>query len=344
MNRVSASILPGMKRLAPAALAVVALVVVAAACTPAGRPPPNPPPGGGPPPGASTGDQNGPLNGCPVFPADNPWNTDISNTTTYPVLSNSSQIVSQVLADDSNQNLHADFGGGGAYGIPYVTVPGTQPSVPINYTEFGSESDPGPFPIPLGAPVEGGSSSTGDRHVIAIDRDHCRLYELYHGYPQQSSWNAGSGATWDLTSDAVRPAGWTSADAAGLPIFLGLARYDDVTSGAINHALRFTVHTTYRGYVYPARHCASSNTNPNEPAMGMRFRLKASYSLAGFHGEALVVLQALKKYGMIVADNGTSWYITGAADARWDDTDLDQLKSVPGNQFDVVNTGAVTAC
>jgi hypothetical protein len=196
MNRVWASILPSMRRrLAPAGLLVVALVVVAAACTPFGRPPQNPPPGGGPPPGASTGDQNGPLNGCPVFPANNPWNTDISNTTAYPPLTNSAAMVNQVLADDSNQKLHADFGGGGAYGIPYVTVPGTEPTVPINYTEFGSESDNGPFPIPLGAPVEGGSASSGDRHVISVDRDNCRLYELYHGYPQQSSWNAGSGAT-----------------------------------------------------------------------------------------------------------------------------------------------------
>jgi hypothetical protein len=314
----------------PRRLAVLLALLVAAACAPA--------PSGGPPPGPATGDQNGPLNGCPVFPADNPWNASVA---TAPVLPNSQAIVDEVLADEpGNQNLHADFGGGGAYGIPYVTVPGSQAPVGINYTEYPGESDAGPFPVPLGAPVEGGS----DRHVITVDRDHCRLFELYHGVAQSNYWDAGSGATWDLRSNALRPAGWTSADAAGLPIFPGLARYDDVSGGAINHALRFTVHTTFRGYVAPARHCASSNTNPNEPAMGMRFRLKAGFSLAGYTGQALVVLQALKTYGMIVADNGTSWYITGAADARWDDNDLNQLKTVPGSQFDVVDTGSVTAC
>ena len=314
----------------PTRLAVVlAVLVAAAACTPAPS---------GPPPSSATGDQNGPLNGCPVFPSDNPWNTSIA---TAPVLANSPAIVNQVLADEpGNQNLHADFGGGGAYGIPYVTVPGTETPVAVNYTEYPNESDPGPFPIPLGAPVEAGS----DGHVITVDRDHCRLYELYHGVARRNSWDAGSGATWDLRSNALRPAGWTSADAAGLPIFPGLARYDDVSSGAINHALRFTVHTTYRGYVTPARHCASSNTNPNEPAMGTRFRLKAGFSLAGYRGQAVVVLQALKTYGMIVADNGTSWYITGAADGRWDDNDLNQLKTVPGSQFEVVNTGPITSC
>jgi hypothetical protein len=254
---------------------------------------------------------------------------------------NSAAIVQQVLADEpGNQYLHADFGGGGAYGIPYVTVPGTQPAVDVHYTEYPSESDPGPFPVPVGAPVERGS----DGHVIAVDRDHCRLYELYHGVARSSSWDAGSGATWDLRSDALRPAGWTSADAAGLPIFPGLARYDEVSGGAIHHALRFTVHTTARGYVAPARHCASSNPSPNEPAMGMRFRLRAGFPLTGYTGQALVVLQALQTYGMIVADNGTSWYVTGAADTRWDDHDLDQLKTVPGSQFEVVDTGPVTSC
>ena len=307
---------------------VLVLVAVAAACTP-------PAPSAPPPP---TGDQNGSLGSCPVFPADNAWNTDVSGDAP---LSNSTQIVNQVLADDpGNQFLHADFGGGGAYGIPYVTVPGTEPLVPINYTAYGDESDPGPFPIPLGAPIEQGS----DAHVIAVDRDHCRLYELYNASPAGNQWNAGSGATWDLRSDALRPAGWTSADAAGLPIFPGLVRYDEVTAGAIRHALRFTVRVTQDGYVAPARHCASSNLNPNEPAMGMRFRLKATFPLTGYTGEALVVLQALKTYGMMVADNGTSWYITGASDARWNDNDLNQLKTVPGSAFEVVNTGAVTTC
>jgi len=308
---------------------VLAIVIAAAACTPVG--------GGGPPGGPQpTGDQNGPLNGCPVFPADNAWNTNISTT---PVRSDSLNIVNQVLADQPGAAfLHADFGGGGAYGIPYVTVPASLGRVPVNFTEFGSESDPGPYAAPLGAPIEGGS----DAHVIAVDRDNCQLYEMYHASPANGYWNAGSGATWNLRSDALRPAGWTSADAAGLPIFPGLARYDEVSSGAIHHALRFTVDQTQRGYVTPARHFASSSSNPNRPAMGMRFRLKASFDLTPYHGEALVVLQALKTYGMIVADNGTNFYITGAADSRWNDGDLNQLKSVPGSQFEVVNTGTVT--
>jgi hypothetical protein len=316
---------PRPLRLAPVAV----VLLVAVACTPIG--------GGVPPRGPQpTGDQNGPLNGCPVFPADNAWNTDIS---TVPLRSNSSAIVSQVLADQPGAGfLHADFGGGGAYGIPYVTVPASLGRVPVNFTEFPAESDPGPYAAPLGAPIEGGS----DAHVIAIDRDNCQLFEMYHSSPANGSWNAGSGATWNLRSDALRPAGWTSADAAGLPIFPGLARFDEVSSGAIHHALRFTVDQTQRGYVAPARHFASSSSNPNRPAMGMRFRLRASFDLTPYHGEALIVLQALKTYGMIVADNGTNWYVTGAADSRWDDNDLNQLKNVPGAAFDVVDTGPVT--
>jgi hypothetical protein len=307
---------------------VLAVLTIAAACTPVASSP-------APAPTASdTGDQNGSLGSCPVFPADNAWNTDIS---TLPLRANSTAIVNQVLADGPGI-VHADFGGGGAYGIPYVTVPGTHPQVPITFNEFAGESDPGPYPVPLGAPIEGGS----DRHVIAIDRDHCQLYELYHATSAGDHWVAGSGATWNLRSDALRPAGWTSADAAGLPIFPGLARYDEVTSGAIHHALRFTVDQTQRGYVAPARHFASSSSNPNRPAMGMRFRLKASFDLSGYHGEALVILQALKTYGMIVADNGTNFYVTGASDPRWDDNDLNQLKTVPGSQFEVVDTGPVT--
>ena len=305
---------------------VVVLGLLAAACAPVSAPSPAPAP--------PSGVQNGSLGGCPVFPSDNAWNTDVSG---FPVRSDSTAIVDQVLADGPG-SLHADFGGGGAYGIPYVTVPGTQPPVPINFTLYPDESDPGPYPVPLDAPIEGGS----DRHVIAVDTGHCQLYELYDATPSGGGWDAGSGATWNLRSDALRPAGWTSADAAGLPIFPGLARYDEVSSGAIHHALRFTVDRTQAGYVAPARHFASSDTNPDEPAMGMRFRLKASFDLSPYHGEALVILQALKTYGMIVADNGTNFYISGAADSRWDDADLDQLKSVPGSAFEVVDTGPVT--
>ncbi len=304
---------------------LIAGVFVMAACTPGGGTTPGP---------AHTGNQNGPLGSCPVFPADNPWNTDIS---TLAPRSDSAAIVRQVLADGPS-NLHADFGGGGAYGIPYVTVPASEPGVPVNFTEFGNESDPGPYSVPLGAPVEGGS----DAHAIGIDRDNCRLYEMYHASPANGYWNAGAGATWDLRSNAVRTAGWTSADAAGLPIFPGLVRFDEVAAGAIRHALRFTVNSTQRGYVFPGRHFASSDSNPLKPAMGMRFRLRANFNLTPYHGEALIVLRALKTYGMIVADNGTNWYITGAADSRWDDTDLNQLKTVAGSAFDVVNTGTVT--
>ena len=273
-----------------------------------------------------------------MFPADNAWNTE--HLGAVPLRAELDAIVNQVLADRPwQQFLHADFGGGGAYGIPYVTVPGTEPTVPIDFTLYGDESDPGPYPIPLGAPIEKGS----DRHVIAIDtRPAASLYELCDATPDGDHWDAGSGATWNLRSDALRPAGWTSADAAGLPIFPGLARYDEVASGAIHHAFRFTVNETQAGYVAPARHFASSDTDPDVPAMGMRFRLKASFDLTPYHGEALVILQALKTYGMIVADNGTNFYITGAADPRWDDTDLDQLKSVPGSAFEVVDTGPVT--
>src|SRR5260370_11230164 len=206
----------------------VAALLVSGAC---GRTSCGPNGGGSPPPGASTGDQNGPLNGCPVFPANNPWNANVS---TLPLRSNSSVIVQQVLADGPGF-LHADFGGGGAYGIPYVTVPATEPQVPVNFTEYPNESDPGPYAIPLGAPVEGGG--VGDAHAIGVDRDNCRLYELYHASPQNGSWNAGSGATWDLRSNAMRPAGWTSADAAGLPIFHSFARFVEVTSRAIILAL-----------------------------------------------------------------------------------------------------------
>jgi hypothetical protein len=276
--------------------------------------------------------QNGSLGSCKVFPSDNPWNRDISS---LPVDPNSAGYMSGIAGLGGNQHLHADFGGAGAYGIPYITVPGTQPLVPVNFTDYGDESDPGPYPIPLAAPIEGGS----DAHVLAVDRDHCKLYELFAASRGTSSWSASSGAVFDLTSNALRPDGWTSADAAGLPIFPGLVRYDDVASGHIDHALRFTVSRTQRAYLHPATHWASSSTDPNLPPMGLRLRLKASFDVSSYTGEARVVLNALKKYGLIVADNGSNWFITGAADSRWNDTDLDQLKTVPGSAFEVVNTG-----
>jgi hypothetical protein len=267
-----------------------------------------------------------------MFPSDNAWNRDVS---ALPVDRSSNAYLAAIAALGGNQKLHADFGGGGAYGIPYITVPGTQPKVPVDFTDYGDESDPGPYPIPLAAPVEDG----GDAHVLAVDRDHCKLYELYGASPGTGRWSAASGAVFDLTSNALRPDGWTSADAAGLPIFPGLVRYDEVARGHIDHALRFTVSSTQRAYLHPATHWASSNTDPALPPMGLRLRLRASFDVSAYHGEARVVLDALKRYGMIVADNGSNWFISGAADPRWDDDDLNQLKTVPGGAFEVVDTG-----
>ena len=211
----------------------------------------------------------------------------------------------------------------------------------INFTAYGDESDPGPYPVPIGAPVEGGSASDGDRHVIAVDRNACKVYELYRAFPQGNHWDADSGAVFDLRSNALRPLGWTSADAAGLSIFAGLVRYDEVAAGHIDHALRFTISRSQRGYVLPATHTAASSTDPNRPPMGLRFRLKASFDRSRYTGESRVILDALARYGMIVADNGSNWFITGAADPRWNDDDLNQLKGVPGSAFEVVDTGPV---
>jgi hypothetical protein len=244
-----------------------------------------------------------------------------------------------------NTGLHPDFGAnynGGPFGIPYIVVPGTQALVPVSF-QYSDQSDPGPYPIPPNAPIEGGASSSGDRHVLVIDRDHWKLYETWSSYPQSNgSWQCGSGAIFNLTTDTIRPAGWTSADAAGLPIFPGLVRYDEVSAGAINHALRFTVQTTRQGYVAPARHYASSNTSVNVPPMGMRVRLKASFNISGFPKDAQVILTSLKKYGMMVADNGSNWFISGAPDARWSDNDMNTLKTVMGSNFEVVKMGPVT--
>jgi hypothetical protein len=246
-----------------------------------------------------------------------------------------------------NTGLHPDFGtvyDGAPNGIPYIVVSGTQSLVPINFTAYGDESDPGPYPVPPNAPIEGGPNSDGDRHVLVIDRDHWKLYELGYGFPVNNglSWDANCGAVFDLNSNAVRPAGWTSADAAGLPIFPGLVRYDEaVELGMIAHALRFTVQNTRRAYVSPARHFASSKTDVNLPPMGMRVRLKASFNISGFPPEIQVILRALKKYGMIVADNGSNWYISGAPDPRWSDDNLHTLGSIKGSNFEVVQMGTI---
>ena len=233
-------------------------------------------------------------------------------------------------------HLHPDFGSDPSYGIPYVVVPASQPRVPITFSDYGSQSDPGPYPVPLNAPIEAG----GDAHVLVASAD-CHLYELYNASRSGSGWTASSGAVFNLRSDALRPAGWTSADAAGLPILPGLVRPDEIAAGHIDHALRFTVAHTQDGYISPATHEAGSTSNPDVPPMGARFRLKASVDISGYHGAARIILQALKTYGMFVADNGSNWYISGATYTGWNDDDLGQLKNVPGSDFEVVATGAI---
>jgi hypothetical protein len=283
------------------------------------------------------------LHGAVPFPADNAWNTDISGAEVDP---NSGNLIASI---GTGGGLFPDFGSGlwqGAQiGIPYIVVAGTQTKVAINFTAYGSESDPGPYPIPADAPVEGGS----DRHVLVIDRDNNRLYELGVANKQaDNSWNAAGGAIFHLDSNNVRPTvqpGWTSTDAAGLPVFPGLVRYDEASTGTIAHALRFTVVSSRRAYVPPATHWASTNTSANLPPMGMRVRLKASYAIpASFSTESKAILQALKTYGMMVADNGSDWYMTGAPDERWNNDALkSELGSVKGSNFEVVRMdGLVT--
>lgn len=275
------------------------------------------------------------LNGFIPFPADNAWNTDISNS---PVDPNSSAIINFI---GNTTPLHPDFGAGlydgQTIGIPYDIVSGS-PFVSIDYTAYDSESDPGPMPIPKNAPIEGyPNPGSGDRHVLVLDRDNCWLYELYSSYPQKNgAWDAGSGAVWDLLNDEQRPYTWTSADAAGLSVFAGLARYNEVASGEIQHALRFTVPSTESAFTPPASHWAGTSTNEYAPPMGMRMRLQASYDISSFPPQSQVILAALQKYGMILADNGSAIYITGDPDPRWDNNDLASLKTVPASAFEVI--------
>jgi len=279
------------------------------------------------------------VGGCPLFPADNIWNRDISSLPVHP---NSANFI---VGIGLTSHVHADFGSGlynGApIGIPYIVVSGSQPYVPVSFN-YAGESNPGPYPIPSNAAVEGGSQSSGDRHVIVVDSGTCRLYEMYASYPQSNgSWKAGSGAVWSLNSDSLRPSTWTSADAAGLPILPGLVRYDEIASGVINHALRFTVNSTQSAFLWPARHYASSSTNPNLPPMGLRLRLKANVNISSFSRTNQIILTALKRYGMIVADNGSSWYISGAPDNRWNNDDLHILGAIPGSDFEAVNESSL---
>ena len=288
----------------------------------------------------STGRSATYLEGCPLFPADNLWNTPVDD---LPIDSGSNAYITTIGA---NASLHPDFGSGvwagGPIGIPYTIVDGSQPEVNVDF-DYADESDPGPYPIPADASIEGGSLSSGDRHVLVLDRDACILYELYAAYPQlDGSWEAGSGAVFDLDSNALRPAGWTSADAAGLPILPGLVRYDEVASGEIQHAIRFTAPQTRRAYVWPARHFASSLTGAAYPPMGKRFRLKSNYDISGFSEAVQVILRALQKYGMLLADNGSAWYISGAPDPRWDnDALVNELSQVKGSDFEAVDESSL---
>ena len=246
-----------------------------------------------------------------LLPADNPWNTPVD---ALPLDPNSADYIAHM---DPGTGLHPDFGtvwNGAPIGIPYTVVPGTQPKVPISFS-YADESDPGPYPIPPSAPIEGGAGADGDRHVLVLDADNQRLYEVYDAHPQaDGSWKAGSGAVFDLASNALRPDGWTSADAAGLPILPGLARYDEIVGeGVLDHALRFTVAHTQRAYVYPATHFASSSTDPDLPPMGLRVRLRADFDVGGFPPVVQTILRGLKKYGMMVADNGSDWYVERGA-------------------------------
>ncbi len=280
------------------------------------------------------------TSGCPVFPANNIWNRPVAALPTHTLSNN------YISSIGAGAYLHADFGSGtwngGPIGIPFVAVPGTQPRVPIYFTDYASESDPGPYPVPTNAPIEGGPNSTGDRHVLVVERDNCVLYEMFYSFPQSDgSWRASAGARWPLTSNALRPAGWTSADAAGLPIYAGLVRYDEVAAGAIRHALRFTAPRTQRAYLWPARHFASTSTDPNLPPMGLRVRLKASVDISGYPVELRVILQALKDYGMFLADNGSAWYISGAPDERWNNDTLRLLHNLHGSDFEAVDESSL---
>ncbi len=276
---------------------------------------------------------------CPTFPADSFWHADVSG---LPVHAQSSTWVASVGA---TAKLKADFGSGtwdgGPIGIPFTTVSGTQPRVPVNF-DYADESDPGPYPVPANAPIEGGPASTGDRHVLVVDRDACRLWELYSAYPQNggTSWTAGSGATWDLRSNAMRPLGWTSGDAAGLPILPGLVRRDEVAAGAIDHAIRFTAPRTANAYVWPASHKAATG-GASDPPMGAWFRLRSTFDITGYSAANQVILRALKKHGMVLADNGSSWFMSGAPDPAWDNDDLQLLRNVPGSAFEAVDVSSL---
>ncbi len=288
---------------------------------------------------ASAGSSNAQpqIAGCPVFPANNVWNTPVDTVPAAP----DSQIL--IRSMEPSLPLYPDFGAGThregiTRGIPYVVTDGKTRKLRIDF-EYAAESDPGPYPIPADAPIEGGAASRGDRHILVIDRDQCRLYEIYAAYPlPKGGWKAGAGAIFDLRANKLRPQGWTSADAAGLPILPGLVRYEEVMAGEIAHALRFTVVKTRNDFVWPARHLASKERDLQFPRMGQRLRLKRDVNIEGFSPEVTVILRALKKYGMILADNGPPWDITGTPDERWNNEHLKELGRIHGSDFEVVDS------
>jgi hypothetical protein len=298
---------------------------------------------------APTGD----LGSCPVFPAppastsqhapslgtEAAWNQNISKA---PRAANSAKVIAYIDSHGGDA-IHPDFGSPRAYGIPYAVVGTGAEQLPIHYTAYGSESSPGPFPVPANAPVEGGARAEGDRHVITVDRSTCKLYELYDATYQakpKPHWDADAGVEWDLDSAALRPDGWTSADAAGLPIFPGLVRYEEAAAGHVDHAIRVTMDSTRNAWIHPASHCAGDTSSGAAPPMGLRLRLKASYGLGGMKGATRAIAVAMKEYGLIVADNGSNWYISGTSDSRWNDEELEPLKRIPGSAFEVVRSAA----
>lgn len=331
-------------RLAPAVLAF-ALAACGSAGEPAG-------PGGDPPPGNPPGPAPaGPMpsiGGCQIFPVDNAWNRDVSGDPIHP---RSAALLAQMVPESS---IHLDLGTDEEYyGIPYTVVPADQPLVPITFgtggADYSDESDPGPMPIPLGASIEGGSSlepdpGSGDRHVLVVRQGDCRLFELYNTVRTGSGFQVSSSAVWDLTTNYSRPAGWTSADAAGLPILPGLLKYEEVAADRLHHALRFTIPRVRRAYTPPASHCGQY-ADAALPPYGTRVRLKAGFPLNGYSGDALVILTAMKRYGLMLADQGSAWYVTGTSNPAWADA-LDQLRElrVRGTDFEVVASGPVTAC
>ncbi len=272
------------------------------------------------------------IGGCQVFPSNNVWNTVVDR---LPRDARSDAYIASIGIDDA---LHPDFV------IPFVVVPASQAKVPIHLNAYADESDPGPYPVPANAPIEGGASATGDRHVLVIQQGGCRLFELFRAFPQKDgSWNADAGAIFDLGSNSLRTAGWTSADAAGLPILPGLVRYEEVAAGDIRHALRFTAPRTRAAYVWPARHRASQLTGAEYPPMGQRFRLKASVNETQFSPQSRVIIGALKRYGMFLADNGKAWYLSGAPDERWDNRQLADLNRLRGSDFEAVDESMLMA-